>query len=333
MTDANIVPMQLLEDAYGLQAIALHLLQVTPTKHIYRVEHAHGSPYILRAYTIAQSTDEQHVQAQAHLLEMLEAQGYPAERVLRTIDHALLYSHQARRYLMTTYVQGQMPSYEPTALRAMGTTLGQLHALAASFDHTAIPIPPAGMRPAPELAYALAQLQSVASDVPMHMYPRYETLVAAIQQIDPCEDVPHVLIHNDCHPGNAVVTPNGTVAFIDWEGAGWGAAVIDVGFLLSSCDTESPWTPRLPPNPERVQAVIDGYCQHHMLTPSEVDRLVDAMRFRALVYGAASFAHAVREQKLEEENPWWWTRYTAATEIADRARQRFAHYRSLRSAV
>lgn len=167
----------------------------------------------------------------------------------------------------------------------------------------------------------------------MDMYPRYETLVTAIQRIDPCEDLPHVLIHNDCHPGNAVVTPNGTVAFIDWEGAGWGAAVIDVGFLLSSCDTESPWTPRLPPNPKRVQAVIDGYCQYHILTPSEVDRLVDAMRFRALVYGAGSFASAVRAQKPEEDNPWWWTRYTAAAGIADRARQRFAHYRSLRFGV
>jgi Ser/Thr protein kinase RdoA (MazF antagonist) len=333
MTDANIAPMQLLEYAYGLQAIALHLLQVTPTKHIYCVEHAHGPPRILRAYMIANSADEQHVQAQARLLNLLEAHDYPAERVLRTIDNALTYSHQARRYLMTTYVHGQMPSYEPTALRAMGAALGQLHALASSFGHTTISIPPAGMRPAPELAYAMAQLQSVTPDVPMHMYPRYETLVTAIQLIDPCEDLPHVLIHNDCHPGNAVVTLNGTVAFIDWEGAGWGAAVIDVGFLLSSCDTESPWTPRLPPNPERVQAVIDGYCQYHMLTPSEVDRLVDAMRFRALVYGAGSFASAVRTQKPEEENPWWWTRYTAAAEIADRARQRFAHYRSLRSAV
>src|SRR5215213_835577 len=124
MIDPNIAPMQLLEYAYGLQAIVLHLLQVTPTKHIYRVEHAHGLPYILRAYTIAQSADEQHVQAQAHLLNVLEAHDYPAERVLRTIDDALFYSHQARRYLMTTYVQGQMPSYEPTALRAMGATLG-----------------------------------------------------------------------------------------------------------------------------------------------------------------------------------------------------------------
>ena len=153
MTDTNIVPLQRLEQAYGLQIIVLHPFIVTPAKRIYRVEFQHGPSYILRAYAIANRADEQHVEAQAHLLSLLEAHDYPAERVLRTIEHAPIVSYQTWRYLMTTYIHGQTPPYEPASLRQIGAALGQLHALAASFDHTAIALPPAGMRPAPELAH------------------------------------------------------------------------------------------------------------------------------------------------------------------------------------
>ena len=64
-----------------------------------------------------------------------------------------------------------------------------------------------------------------------------------------------------------------------------------------------------------------------MLSGVELDRLEDAMRFRALVYGAAQFAAAIRSRQSEDPDDWWWRRYQAANEIADRARQCFARYR------
>jgi Ser/Thr protein kinase RdoA (MazF antagonist) len=292
------------------------------------VSHGIGPQYILRAYTVSNTQDEQYVQTLATLLTMLQGHNYPAERIMRTLIGDSLLEQQGWRYLLTTYIQGQIPPYEPQELRILGARLGQLHALGIQLHQAHAPLAPAGMQPAPELAYALAELHSVAHDVPKALSTRYETLVTAIQQIEPFDDLPHTLIHNDCHPGNSVYTPTGEMVFIDWEGAGWGPGVIDVGFLLSSCDTESPWTPPLRPDPQRVQAIIDGYCQYHMLTEVELDCLEDAMRFRALVYGACGFAAAIRAQEPEDPDDWWWRRYTAADEIADRARQCFAYYRS-----
>jgi Ser/Thr protein kinase RdoA (MazF antagonist) len=75
-----------------------------------------------------------------------------------------------------------------------------------------------------------------------------------------------------------------------------------------------------------VHAIVDGYCQHHLLRSAELERIADAIRFRAIIYGAASFAAIVREGRAEDEEQWWWRRYTAADEIADRACQRFARY-------
>jgi len=114
---------------------------------------------------------------------------------------------------------------------------------------------------------------------------------------------------------------------LDWEGAGWGPGVIDVGFLLVSCNTAAPWmAQQFTPDMRRIPAIVDGYCQYHLLTPTELDRLPDAIRFRTIVYGACSFASDILKYGGEEESPWWWARYTAAEEIADRARKRFELY-------
>ena len=111
--------------------------------------------------------------------------------------------------------------------------------------------------------------------------------------------------------------------------------MIDLGFLLISCDTESPWTPPLPPGPARIKAVIEGYCQHHHLTPAELERLPDMLRFRSLVYGAWSFAAMLARHEQEPtndgqaiESEWWWRRYLAADEIAVQARKLFEEERT-----
>jgi len=200
----------------------------------------------------------------------------------------------------------------------LGATLGRLHAL-QPIATTPAALPLAEMRPVNEISWALSQITGVKAQVPKYLYARYDTLVAALHNIRPCEELPRVVIHNDCHTANAVRTAAEQVILIDWEGAGLGPAVLDVGFLLSSSDTESRWTPALPPDPARVAAVVDGYCQYHMLTPAELEYLPDAIRFRAIVYGACSFAASIARDGKEDEDLWWWRRYNAAEEIAERA--------------
>ncbi len=109
-----------------------------------------------------------------------------------------------------------------------------------------------------------------------------------------------MIIHNNCHPGNAIRTADGKVVLIDWEGAGWGPAVLDVGFLLISCDTEAPWTPRLEADPARVVVVVEAIaatiCRHERSSTGSW------MRFWTIVYGAVSFAESVtRPGEIDHE--------------------------------
>src|SRR5206468_3787034 len=114
---------------------------------------------------------------------------------------------------------------------------------------------------------------------------------------------PRVLIHNDCHHWNSVSTPDGRVVLIDWEGAGLGPAVIDLGFAALSVDTSGIVGPVEPPDPARLDALLAGYRQHHALTSGELEHLADAIRFRTLVGACANLAHAVRDARPDAVEP------------------------------
>jgi Ser/Thr protein kinase RdoA (MazF antagonist) len=327
--DENSMPnaiarlIDLVEQAYAVKVASLqplNRLNDSSGKLICRVKLSGGHCFILRLYPAANAGDV--AQGVAAMLLFLEEQDYPAERIIRPEEKAaLVTTPDGSQLLMTTCVEGTPTDYSPTTLHALGATLGRLHALRPGSE---VSLPLAAMRPVNEIPWAAGQLTRVEAQVPASLRSRYEMILAALHAVDYCEDLPRVLIHNDCFPGNSVCTAAGEVVLIDWEGAGFGPAVLDVGFLLISCESASPWTPPFPPDPKRVAAVIDGYCQHHRLAPSELDKLPDAIRFRSIVYGAVSFAETIASG--EDEPNWWWWRYSAAEEVAERARKQFESY-------
>jgi Ser/Thr protein kinase RdoA (MazF antagonist) len=109
---------------------------------------------------------------------------------------------------------------------------------------------------------------------------------------------------------------------VDWEGAGPGPAAIDLGFAALSADSGGLPGPILPPNPARLDALLDGYAAHHRLSPAELDHLTDAVRFRALIAACDDFARAVAAQTDPAGHAW--RRYLGAGAVADRIRARLA---------
>jgi Ser/Thr protein kinase RdoA (MazF antagonist) len=313
----------MLEQQYADRKIHLRTLHQTDDKAVYRVKRANGDPWVLRRYPVERAA---LAHAQALVLQFLEAHGYPAERLIPTRDGASVCATADTVLLMTTFIAGCPLAYDPPTLYRLGENLGWLHQLAApGAGQMGAMFPAAAMRPAPELAYARGELAAVANQLLPDQQERYATLLQAIDRLDRCETQPAALIHNDYHPGNAVDT-GADITLIDWEGAGAGPAILDVGFLLASCDTESPWTPRLAPGPARVAAIVDGYCRRHQLSDLDLASLADAIRFRALVYGACSFAEAVRCGARVSFDEWWWRRYQAADAIAERAAHHFRRH-------
>jgi len=106
-------------------------------------------------------------------------------------------------------------------------------------------------------------------------------------------------VQGDAWPGNAVVTPDGRAALIDWENGGLGLPVVDLG----NCLLESHLDPGLPagqpaawliqPDPRRIAAVLDGYTRWRQLDDSERKILPDGIRFATAYIGAIHFERAL----------------------------------------
>lgn len=311
---------EILREHYHTRALSFHRLPSDSGKHIYQVELAAGTRWTLR---IVANVSRGTLDELAHLLLFFEQHDYPAERLVFTAEQEPLSSAGDWHVCVTTFLDGVPLDATPATFSLLGAVVGRLHALKPLLTY---PPPQAEMLPDGELAFARQQLDAIAPLVPRQYIVQYEWLEAAFASIDHGTNLPTTLIHNDCHPGNALLTAPGQVTFLDWEGAGIGPAVIDLGFLLANCDGKAPWeslstAQSFHPDAARLRAVAEGYTRYHRLNTIELDYLPDAIRFRSLVFGACSFGEAIAQHKPAEFSQWWWARYRAAEEIAEQARR------------
>jgi Ser/Thr protein kinase RdoA (MazF antagonist) len=313
----------LLERHYGAHPAALHPIYEAEGA-IYRVQRRDGPPWVLRLFP--RSRPLERVQGDAVILVYVERHGVPAERLVTARDGSGSTVLDGRGVLVTTAVEGRRPDRSPTTLRRLGEVVGRLHAL---------PAVPAGDRwlgrragalPAQDLAAGHAYLARIAGRVPPERRTEYEMIRAALDATDDCEALPAGLIHSDCHLDNAICTPEGQPVLIDWAGGGQGPRVAAVGLLLYSSIVQAPGdTPEslIGPHPAQIrraiEAVVDGYCRHHLLTPAELEHLPHAVRFRPAVIAARELATGL-ERGQPPDPSGWWTRYAEADAVAHLAR-------------
>jgi Ser/Thr protein kinase RdoA (MazF antagonist) len=302
-----------LQSAYGIREASLERLANSWDGNVYLVSRPESADLILRV------VDTESAAHDAEVLTFLEARHYPAPRLVRSAG-APAVTLNNRSILVTTFIEGSAADFWPATLHQLSALLGQLHALDTA---TAPPFPAASMLPSADMATALTWLAPLESRVSPRLRNTFNCLLEAIHAIAPTEHLPRTLIHNDAHPGNAIVTPGGDATFIDWHGAGLGPPIVDLGFLLISSEIAPSLATPIPPGQGRLEAIVDGYAAHRMPTDDELEWLPDSMQFRALLYGAGHVAQALEQGRDELTETWWWERYLAADALAERARMRF----------
>jgi Ser/Thr protein kinase RdoA (MazF antagonist) len=259
--------------------------------------------------------------ATAATLDHLERQGYPASRLVLALDGAPVTRAEGWQLLMTSFVAGEVPAYSLVALRALGALVGRLHNLDPWASSSLAPVPPAPRQPALEVPALLERLAALADRVPPELRAPYDGLVAALHRIPQDADLPRAIIHTDCHLGNAIQTPRGDLVMIDWDGAGVGPAVLDVGYLLITCDKGLPRLPRVQPDPERISALLTGYLQQRALSATERAALPGAMRAGPLTHGGWRLINLLEGREPADAWQLWWARFQAVEEVAAMARE------------
>lgn len=306
---------------------------------VYRVEQKDGPPWVVRLF--ARDRPLERVRGDAAVLEHIGRHGVPAERLIPAQDGSGSTELNGQGVVVTSFVVGSRPDRSPATLRRLGEALGQLHALPPPAGDPLLGRR-AGSLPVEDLHAGRANLARVAGRVPPEQHTEFEALQAALDSTDDCETLPAALTHSDCHLDNAILTQDGQTILIDWVGSGQEPRLAALGVLLYSCAVRapgdalnSPWAAfwrehGTAPSDARigedsvqmqdaVEAVIEGYCRHVVLTEAELERLPDAVRFRPLVLAAREFAQSIESGKPADPTGWW-TRYVEAETVAAHAR-------------
>jgi Ser/Thr protein kinase RdoA (MazF antagonist) len=239
--------------------------------------------------------------------------------------------------LVTTYVAGAPLRPDTHQLRLLGEALGRLHALdAGAFAVSAGPAGPgaagtgtagpgaadaggadpgasdagaadtgtaailASWHPDTAIPAALGRLAAVAGLVPADWRPlleQFRAVLLALRQRAP--SLPTAMVHGDAWPANAIHTAPDQVTLIDWENAGLGLPLLDLGYCLLEChldvglagDQPAAWL--IQPDEDRIAAVAAGYSRWRRLQPSEQELLPEAVRFAAAFVGAIHLERAL----------------------------------------
>jgi Ser/Thr protein kinase RdoA (MazF antagonist) len=298
----------------------------------------HGGPgLVVRAFRTDVPLDAQFsgsqlttmtdwLQGRAAVLGWLGERGYPAPRVVRTHSGDPVGLAGIWATLATTYVTGTPLGPGLDQLRMLGEALGRLHALdAGTFaDGTgADGTGPAAAgadtgearagearageearrapwHPEAGIPAALGRLAAMESQIPADLRPlleQFRSVLLAVQR--QAQALPAAMVHGDPWPGNAIHTAPDQVILIDWENAGLGLPLLDLGYCLLEChldaglpgDQPAAWHVR--PDEDRIAAVVAGYSRWRRLQPAERDLLPEGIRFAAAYVGAIHLERAV----------------------------------------
>jgi Ser/Thr protein kinase RdoA (MazF antagonist) len=228
-------------------------------------------------------------------LQWLAAQNFPALRVRPTLAGELVGTHGGWWSCLLIYVEGHMVEPHSGSLRAVGAALAQLHALGQA-PGASVELPASTWHPATAIPATLEVLSATAG-LPHSLQPLRRGLLDAAQQLEQRTDLLLSVVHGDCWHTNAIQTEHGGIVFVDWDSAGWGLPVLDLGQLLLASHHDLAQPLRLEHDPQRIAAILEGYTAHRPLSPAERQTLLSAMRFGLAHRFAPALVEAAQGQR------------------------------------
>ena len=316
---------------YQLTKPTFHPIIQEDWRQLYQITQPDTNPWLLRAYHHPNSDLRQR--RQADILKLLDQYNFPAPRLVKTKTGASVVEAAVNtdkwHIIMVTFIEGEVVVDDsPQSLGHLATALGQLHALSTTIpNETLSAIPDADFRNGDGNHFIIKGLIEVADNVPVHLQTTYDEIVQILRSPPNFVGLPTALLHNDCVPGNAVMTPNSQLILIDWADSGLGEMVAELGWLLVMCDGGVPRTPPLQPDTDRLYAIIDGYCRHRVLTKAESQALLAAIRWQHICFVGLEMASALRKEVADAEWEMWWARYQVAPTTIELAQARIESHR------
>jgi Ser/Thr protein kinase RdoA (MazF antagonist) len=216
-------------------------------------------------YKIAESRrGEAGLRQDTAVFSALERVGFSqAPKLIPTAEGERFIKLGSRFVYLLERIEGSRPESSPETYSEIGKITGRLHLtrgfpFETDFNTNKI----------------LEDLYKNATDYTFGK--EYQAIGRSLQDL---ETFPKTIIHTDISPANSIRHPKRGIVFIDWDDAGTGPAVVDLGAMLNEIIRED-----ITFNESYIRAFFSSYTKERQIAPREVDGIVDATIFFALMY-------------------------------------------------
>lgn len=235
------------------------------------------------------SNDKDHIQLtkEQEILHHLKEQDYPYSLVpFKTLKGELVYEYKDFSGVLFPFVDGIPPGPSDQTCFEIGKGLATLHKIPSEM----------GLRPHEEVGYGVSEIISFvnSSECPDDFKEAFQNIFP-----DALEDFSENIwdsgiIHGDLYYDNTLFDNNKLAYLLDFEQAGLGPYILDIGISMSGTCLEKG---RI--LPELVASYLDGYESVRPLQGNEIEHLTDA-----ILLGLFSISlWRIKRFKLGELNP------------------------------
>jgi aminoglycoside phosphotransferase (APT) family kinase protein len=261
---------------YGLEPQSIESLEQFQFdwRGIYRVQDAQEGSWVIRLLHLPNVVDS--LAHTARLLDWLTHQQYPAPSVRVAMDQQLVSTIDGWAITVLSYVDGTvLGAHSADDLGALAQTLGRLHTLRVDDSHVFTK----SRCHSDHIAIAAQQLASNSTKVPQAFHSLLTDLHTSMLALQQQRYHDLCITHGDCWYMNAIKAPDGSVILIDWDQAGIGLPLLDLGNLLltSHFDLNQPLC--LAADDSKIKAIMHGYQQQCHIVQHDKESMANAMRF------------------------------------------------------
>lgn len=260
---------------YGFEPQSIEALDQHPLdwRGIYRVQDAQGDQWLMRLVRPAEEAG--WLTSAARLLDWLAQRSYPAPAVRATASQQRVGLIDGWACILLSYVEGSVLGMSSADdLGAFAEIVARLHCLQVD-DRSVLP----QSRSHPDtIATAAQQLATHAANLPPAFHKLASDLHGSMRTL---QQLPQRfgIAHGDCWYQNAIKTNAGQIVLIDWDCAGVGLPLLDLGNLLLTAHFDLRQPLVLVPHKANTQAIMRGYQRQRLLTAAEQACIADGMRF------------------------------------------------------
>ena len=264
-------------DSWGLALLSLRCVAGEEGRQCFRAATDHGHFFVKVQENLGEYFDD--IVHGLRVQQYVREQGLPTNDVVRTTSGELCAVVDDHGIVVEPWVQSE-PN-EPTSRHweEFGRIVGQLHSLPVSDELAACP---SKMDPRRNLERLRSNLSQFTEHIPREYRASLERFIEFADQLDDLPEAPRSLIHSDLAWSNVVMARNGQLLLVDFEGAGFGPAVVDlVEVTTYLCRGPSASGPLME---DAARAFYRGYREHRALCTVEIELLERAHLFHQLYY-------------------------------------------------